>query len=463
MSYGCKKFLISHNGQLTTKLRMNTALFIAKRIIFSKSYSNKISGPVIKIAIAGIALGIAVMIIAISVVTGFQAEIRNKVIGFGSHIQITHFSLNNSYESVPMQYDTSVCKRIKNISGVSHIQTFATKAGIIKTENEIYGTVLKGIGNNFDWSFFNNKIIEGKPFIMSDSSASNKVIISKYISNKLNVKVNDHLHVYFVQDPPRSRNFEVSGIYETGLEEFDKLYILVDIKHIQKLNDWDRNQIGGYEVLLESNELFNSTLKSFYLGSGIPKLLSITGLSNEDKDEVYKDNLDKIGDEVYASMGYNLDSKTIKELNSQIFDWLELQNVNVQIIIILMLLVASINMISALLILILEKTSMIGILKAMGANNGSIRKIFLYNAAYLITRGLFWGNLIGISLCFIQQYFKLISLDEQSYFVSYVPVAMDISSILILNIGSLIMCMLMLIIPSGIVAKISPLKAIRFS
>lgn len=442
---------------------MNTSLFIAKRIIFSKSYSNKISGPVIKIAIAGIALGIAVMIIAVSVVTGFQAEIRNKVIGFGSHIQITHFSLNNSYESVPMQYDTSVCKKVKNISGVSHIQVFASKAGIIKTENEIYGTVLKGIGHDFDWSFFGNKIIEGKPFTMNDSMASNKVIISKYIADKLNLHVNDHLHVYFIQEPPRSRNLEVSGIYETGLEEFDKLYILTDIRHIRKLNDWDANQIGGYEVLLENNNLFNSTLKSFYLGSGIPKLLSLSGLSNNNPDEIYKDKLDKIGEEVYISMGYNLDSKTIKQLNSQIFDWLELQNINVQIIIILMLLVAGINMISALLILILEKTSMIGILKAIGATNGSIRKIFLYNGAYLITQGLFWGNLIGLSLCFIQLYFKIIPLDEKSYFVSSVPVSIDAASILMLNAGSLIICMFILIIPSGIVAKISPLKAIRFS
>ncbi len=442
---------------------MNTELFIAKRIIFSKSYSNKISGPVIKIAIAGIALGIAVMIIAVSVVTGFQNEIRNKVIGFGSHIQVTRFSLNNSYESDPIFIDTTLSNKIKNIEGVRHIQTFATKAGIIKTDKEIYGAVLKGVGNDFDWSFFNNKIIEGKPFIASDSTSSSQTIISKYIANKLNLKVGDHLHVYFIQNPPRARNFEISAIYETGLEELDDKYILVDIKHIQKLNDWQASQIGGYEVLLDNNELFNSTLKSFYLDSGIPKLIATITNSNDDNNDIYKDNLDKIGEKVYATAGSEIDTKTIKELYSQIFDWLDLQNINVQIIIILMLLVAGINMISALLILILEKTNMIGILKAIGAKNTSIRKIFLYNAAYLTSLGLLWGNVIGISLCLLQYYFKIIPLDEQSYFVPSVPVDLNMANILFLNIGSLIVCMLMLIIPSGIVAKISPVKAIKFN
>lgn len=440
---------------------MNTELFIAKRIIFSKSYSQKISGPVIKIAIAGIALGMAVMIIAVSVVTGFQNEIRNKVIGFGSHIQISRFSLNHSYESQPILLDTNLTNKVKNISGVRHIQQFATKAGIIKTEKEIYGTVLKGIGQDFDWSFFENKIIEGKPFQLSDTASSKQTIISKHIANKLNLKVGDRIHVYFVQDPPRARPFEITGIYETGLEELDQLYILVDIRHIQKLNDWQANQIGGYEVLLTNNELFNSTLKSFYLASGIPHLLA--GSSEKKKQEVYKDKLDKIGDEVYASLGFNMDAKTIKQLYSQLFDWLELQNVNVQIIIILMLVVAGINMISALLILILEKTNMIGILKAVGAQNASIRKIFLYNAAYLITRGLVWGNIIGITLCLLQYYFKIVPLDEQSYFVSSVPIDFNILNLLILNIGSLVVCMLMLIIPSGIVAKINPVKAIKFN
>jgi lipoprotein-releasing system permease protein len=441
---------------------MNIELFIARRIIFSKSYSNKISEPVIKISIAAIALGIAVMIIAVSVVTGFQNEIRNKVIGFGSHIQITRFSLNRSYESMPMLLNDTLSSSIQKIQGVRHIQQFATKAGIIKTEEEIYGALLKGIGFDFDWTFFNDKIIDGDPISMHDSSASGQTIISKYIANKLNLSVGDHLHVYFIQDPPRARNFTVSGIYETGLEELDKLYILVDIRHIQKLNDWDVNEIGGYEVLLDNDKLFNSTLKSLYLASGIPKL-GLAFASTEQKENLYKDNLDKIWIKVYAGIGYNLDAKTIKQLHSQIFDWLELQNVNVQIIIILMLFVAGINMISALLILILEKTNMIGILKAMGSKNTSIRKIFMYNAAYLIIRGLFWGNLTGILLCFLQHQFKIIPLDEQSYFVSSVPIDLNWLNILILNTGSLIICMLMLIIPSGIISRISPVKAIRFN
>lgn len=408
---------------------MNTELFIARHII-SKNKEN-FSRPIVRIAIISIALGLAVMIVSVAIVTGFQTQIRNKVIGFGSHIQINNYDYNVSYEASPVDKNQDFYPYLDTVEGIRHIQVYANKAGIIKTDEQIQGVVLKGIGSDYDWSFFKNKIIEGEPVIINDTEKTNDVLISKIIADKLNLKLNDDLRMYFVSSSgsqPRGRKFIITGIYETGLEDFDKLFIIGDIAHIQKLNRWDENQVAGFEVLIKN---FNE--------------------------------LDKMNELIYHTIGYDLNTQSIKHIYPQIFDWLDLQDMNVIIILVLMVLVAGITMISTLLILILERTNMIGILKALGSQNRSVRKIFMYNAVYIIGKGLLWGNIAGIGICFLQLKFGIIGLPQESYYVSVVPINLNFLHILYLNAGSLIICFLMLIIPSYIITKITPVKAIRYS
>jgi len=373
-------------------------------------------------------MGLAVMIVAVAIVKGFQNEIRNKVIGFGSHIQITKFDANTSFESKPIDKNQAFYYELKQSQYIRHIQVYATKPGIIKTDFDIEGVVLKGIGKDFDWLFFKNKIVEGSSFNVSDSVKSDQVVISKYTASRLKLKTGDNLYMYFIQDPPRSRKFVISGIYDTGFEDLDKLYVLCDIAHIQKLNDWQSNQVSGFEVLINDYS-----------------------------------QLEEAGEFVYSSIGPELNSSTIRDLYPQYFDWLDLLDINVYIILILMILVASINMISTILILILERTNMVGILKALGARNKLIGSIFIYHAAYLIAKGLMWGNAIGIGICLLQQYFHFITLPEQSYYLKAVPVYLNLWDIVWLNAGTLFICIVMQLLPSYLIAKITPVKAIRFS
>lgn len=406
---------------------MNIAFFISKKII----YNNKgFSKPIVNIAILGIALGLAVMILTMAVVTGFQKEIRDKVIGFGSHIQVTNYDNNESFEGTPINKNQSFLSVLQKNSSIRHIQAFATKPGIIKTKEELQGVVVKGIGSDFDWDFFKKNIIEGEPFIVSDSSKSDKILISKFHKEKLKIQLNDTIIIYFIQNQQqRARRFSVCGIYETGLGEmFDQVFVIADIAHIQKLNGWDNNSIGGFEVLLNNYE-----------------------------------NLDEASDFVNAAVGYNFLAKSIKDVNRQIFSWLDAQDINAIVVIVLMALVAAINMISALLILILERTNMIGTLKALGSSNWSVRKIFLYNAAFLIGKGLIWGNIIGISVCLLQKYFHLVSLDEATYYLSSIPINFNLMHILLLNIGTFFLCLLMLLLPSYVITYITPVQAMRFS
>lgn len=415
-------------------IKVNTELFIARRLVSDQTGDNRISRPIIFIAILGIALGLAVMIVSTAIVTGFKNEIRGKIIGFGSHIQILNYDSNISYETVPVSGKQEFYDVLKNKPGIKNIQVFATKAGIIKTEEEIQGVVLKGIGSDFDWTFFRNNLTEGEIFQVTDSARTNKVMISKYIADLLKLKTGDSFIMYFIQDPPRMRKFTISGIYNTSLEEFDEIFVLADIGHIRKLNDWNDDQVSGFEISIEN---FN--------------------------------DLDYMTYEVMRTVGVNLDEEgarlitmNIVQKYPQIFDWLNLQDTNVWIILTLMLLVTGFNMVSSLLILILERTNMIGILKAIGSNNLSIRKIFLYQSAFLISKGLLWGNLIGIGLALIQQKTGLVKLDEASYYLATVPINLEISYILLLNTGTLLLTFLMLIIPSHLVTKITPVKAIRF-
>ncbi len=407
---------------------MNYELFIAKRIAFLKEKGNVISKPIIRIALIGMALGFAVMTITIAIVTGFKKEIRDKVIGFGSHIQISNYDENNSYETKPIIRNQAFIKFLKNDPEIKHIQVFATKAGIIKTEHDIEGVVAKGVGSDFDWTYFSSYLIEGSVFSISDSSLSDAILISENLSKKLNLHPGNTLIMNFIQQPPRARKFKIAGIYKTGLEEFDNLYIFCDIGHIQKLNDWSKNDVGGFEV----------TLKNF-------------------------DNLNKEADKIYNLTGSDLNSRTIIEIFPQIFDWLGLQNINAIIIITLMIIVSGMNMISALLIIILERITLIGVLKALGSKNSSVRKLFIYLAGYLIGKGMLWGNIIGIGFILLQKKFGLFHLDQQSYYISYVPVNFSLTHILLLNAGTLLICTLMMVLPTMIITRISPLNSIRYS
>ncbi len=413
---------------------MNIELKIAKRLVRGDERKKSISGPIVAIAIAGIAIGLAVMIMAVSIVTGFKQEIRNKVIGFGSHIQIINFDSNISYETTPIGIHQDFLPEIEKIPEVRHIQPFATKAGIISTREDIQGVILKGVDESFDWSFFEQNMQEGARIEFDGERISNEAVISRSIASLLRLGLGDNFAMYFVQDPPRARRFTVSGIYATGLEELDKLFVLGDLRHIQRLNDWDEDQVSGFEILLRDY-----------------------------------DNLDRVTEEVDDIAGHvftedmaRLRVVSIGDKYPQFFDWLGLLDMNVWVILSLMVIVAGFNMVSGLLILILERTSMIGILKALGLENSRLRKIFLYQSAFLIAKGLFWGNIAGIGIGLLQKYTGAIKLDQASYFISTVPVNLDLVHILMLNAGTMIITIAMLVIPSYITGKISPEKTIRF-
>jgi lipoprotein-releasing system permease protein len=413
---------------------MNLPYFIARRLIRGRTEKTSFSRPINVIAIVGIAMGLAVMIIAVAVLTGFKQQIRDKIVGFGSNIQILNFDSNLSLETIPVSDTQAFIPRIRKMDGIRHVQVFATKAGIIKTTEAIQGVVLKGVGSDFDWDFFRTNIIDGTVFSVSDTGRTNEVIISKKISDMLRLKTGDSFAMYFVQDPPRSRRFTVSGIYETSLEEFDKMYVFCDIGHIKRLNGWTDDQVSGFEIFIDDF-----------------------------------DRLDEMTLAVRNQVGYRLleEETKFKVTNirlryPQIFDWLNFQDMNVFIIITLMLLVAGFNMISGLLIIILEKTNMIGVFKALGSDNGTIRKIFLYQAGWLIAKGLLWGNIIGLGLAFLQLKTGIISLDPSSYYIKTVPVNMELSHIILLNAGTMIIIILMLLVPSQLISRITPVKAIRY-
>ncbi|MCF8224368.1 MAG: ABC transporter permease [Bacteroidales bacterium] len=414
---------------------MNTELFIAKRIITQKGKNKRFSGSIVGIAVFGIALGLAVMIVAVAIVTGFKKEISGKVTGFASHIQLVNLDSNTSYETTPVNKSIAYLDEIKNIPGVRHVQQFAIKAGIIKTKENIQGAVLKGAGPDFEWEFIDRSIIEGEPLRINDSLRTNNVLISKATASMLQLELGDSFNMYFIQDPPRARRFTISGVYQTSLTQFDKLYIYADIKHIQRLNNWQSDQVSGFEIML--NDIRDAEDTAYRI-----RELAAYNLTGE---------------------GSNLKVIPIQEKYNQIFDWLNLQDMNVIIIIILMLVVAGFNMVSGLLILILERTNMIGILKGLGTRNASVRKIFLYQSGYLAFKGLLWGNIIGIALCLLQSTFHLISLDPESYYLDTVPVNLNFVHLLLLNGGTLLSTFIFLIIPSMIIARVSPEKAIRFN
>ncbi len=410
---------------------MNFEFFIARRIIASKDYKSSISAPIIKIAVTAIALGIIMMLVSIATGVGLQKKIREKVSAFNGDIIITNFDTNFSNDSQnPISKKQNFYPTFKNIEGIKHVQVSASKGGVIRTETDFEGVVVKGVGNDYEWKYFEDYLIEGKlPDFKGDLNED--ILISEYLANRLHLKLGDKVTTFFLNDEvsktPRSRGFDIVGIYNSGFQQFDEQFIITDIRHIQRLNKWEDDQIGAFEVFVN------------------------------DFDEIVP-----IGNAVYNETGSTLDTQTIRDKYASIFEWLDLFDFNIIMIIGIMILVAGINMITALLVLILERTQMIGILKALGSSDWSVRKVFLYNAMYLIGIGLFWGNVIGIGLLLVQKYGKVFKLNPDTYYVNEAPIYLSLDYILILNGGTFLLCLLMLLIPSFIISKISPVKAIRF-
>ena len=411
---------------------MNYELFVAKRFISGKEYKSSISSPIIKIAITAISLGMVIMLIAIATGGGLREKIRSKISGFKGHIQITKYDANNSDVSlIPIDKNQNFYPVFSNIEGIKNIQIYANKVGLIRTKTDFEGIVFKGVSTDYDWTFFNEYLIAGKTPNFNQKRTRD-VLLSKTIVNRLKLQLNDTINVTFFKNKtskfPSNRKLVITGIYNTGFLEFDKNIMIGDIRQVQRLNRWNENEVGGFEVILENF-----------------------------------DDLEQKSIEVYKEIDSTLDATTIASNYPGLFEWIELFDNNTWFIIIIMILVAGINMITALLVLILERIPTVGVLKAMGSSNWSVRKIFLHNASYLIFIGLFWGNLIGLTLLFGQQYWGFISLDPAIYYVSEVPVSIDVVSIVLLNLGTLLLCFLMLIVPSTIITKIEPSKSIRFA
>ena len=410
---------------------MNLEYFIAKRLITAKENKSSISAPIIKIAISAIAIGMIMMIVSVATGIGLQQKIREKISAFNGHIIITNYDNNQSEATlVPLSKNQKFYPKFRSVPEVSHIQAVASKAGIIRTADAFEGIVFKGVGTDYRWDNIKEYLVSGRLPNLVDALNS-EVLISQYLANRLRLKVGDGFNTFFMKEGqnklPNIRRFKIVGIFNSGFQEFDATYILGDIRHMQRINKWKANQVGAFEVFVNDFS-----------------------------------EIETVGNEVYEHTASTLDSKTIVEKYGYIFEWLQLFDFNIVVILIVMIMVATINMVVALLVLILERTQMIGILKAIGASNWSVRKMFLYNASYLIFRGLFWGNLIGISILLIQKYFGVIELNPENYYVNQAPVYINIFYILLLNLLTVGVCLLVLLIPSYIITKITPVRAIRF-
>ena len=409
---------------------MNFELFIAKRIIGSKTYKSSVSAPIIKIGIAAIAIGIIVMLIAIATGLGLQQKIRDKVVAFNGHIIIDNYDTNVSDESqVPLSLEQDFYPEFNTVEGISHIQGTANKFTVIRTNNDFEGVVIKGVGKDYKWNYLEEFLVDGR---LPDFTKvlNNEILISKHLTNRLGFGVGDSFQTLFTENLerlPKIRKFTIVGVFNSGFQELDEKFCIADIRHIQRLNKWKSDQVGAFEVFIDDFS-----------------------------------KIEEKGEAIYREIPSLMKSTTVTRKYSTVFDWIKIFDSNTYGIIAIMILVAGINMITALLVLILERTQMIGILKALGTANWSVRKVFLYNASYLIGLGLFWGNSIGLGLLFAQKYLKLFPLNPDTYYVSEAPVYISWDYILILNIGTFVVCLLMLLIPSVIISKISPVKAIRF-
>ena len=409
---------------------MNFEKFIAKRLHSEKNLKHSISKPILKMAIAAVSLSITVMILAIATGKGLQEKISDKVIGFTSDIQVEVLDLNQSLEATPLTVDSTLINSLSLVEGVAHTQKFITKNALIKTDEEFEGVIIKGVDENYNWHFIESHLTKGKIPEYSSAKKSSDIIISKKLAQKLNLSIQDKVLFYFQgkkSNQPLIRKLTITGVYETGIELFDDVYILADIKHLQKINHWETNQCSSLEIQVKED--YNST-------------------------EVYKN--------VEMVTSYDTRVHSAKELYPQIFDWIKLFDLNILIVLLIMILVASINMISSLLIIILERTKMIGLMKAMGGTNASIKKIFLYHTFYLLRKGLLIGNGIGLTFIGIQYYFTPIKLDPNHYYVRELPVILSIENWVMINLLSIIICMLILIIPTLLIQKVDPIKTLRY-
>lgn len=413
---------------------MSLSLFLARRIYRESDGGKQVSRPAVLIAMAGIAIGLAVMIIAVAVVIGFKSEVRNKVIGFGSHIQITNLDAVNSYETHPVVADDSMMTALYNYPEVAHVQRYSTKPGMIKTDDAFQGMVLKGVGPEFDSRFIKEYLLEGEIPAFSDSVSSNEVLISKSLADKMRLKLGDKIYTYYIQDDIRARRLTIAGIYQTDFSEYDNLFLLTDLNLVNRLNGWEPSQVSGMELQLRDYD----------------KLEDVTYNIAIDTDN----QRDKFGGTYFV--------RNIEQLNPQIFAWLDLLDLNVWVILFLMIGVAGFTMISGLLIIIIERTNMIGILKALGANNFTIRKTFLWFSVFLIGKGMLWGNVVGLAFCILQSQFGIFQLDPETYYVDTVPVSFNVLLFLLINLGTLLTSVLMLIGPSYLITKINPASSMRY-
>ena len=414
---------------------MNLPLFIARKIYSGKTEGKQVSRPAIRIATAGVAIGLAVMLISVSVVLGFKHTIRDKVIGFGSHIQVGSFMTLQTGDFYPIQMDDSMLTVLKTIPGVKHVQRYAMKQGILKTDHDFLGVIFKGIGAEYDTTFLHQNMRQGHIPRFTDNASSNKILISQSIADKLGVKANDKIYSYFIdKNGVRTRRFIIEGVYQTNLSQYDDITCFTDLYTAVRLNGWEDDQTTGAEL----------TVKDFSQLDDVENLV------------VKKVNrtLDHYG-ETYSS-------KTIRELCPQIFSWLDLLDLNVWIILALMIAVAGVTMISGLLIIILERTVMIGILKALGARNKTIRHTFMWFAAFIIGKGMLIGNIVGLGLISLQQFTGLVKLNPQTYYVNTVPVEYNIPLFIILNVATLLICLFVLIAPSYLISHIHPAKSMRY-
>lgn len=414
---------------------MNLPLFIARRIYKDADAKGKeMSRPAVLIAMAGIAIGLSVMLLSVAIIIGFKQEIKHKISGFGAHIQLTNLAASKSYDSYPIELSDALIQEIYDSNEVKYAQRYSTKAGMINTSDAFQGMILKGVGEEYDLSFFKAHLLEGEIPCFSDSLSSGKVLLSKGLADKMKFKVGDKIDTYYLEDNVRARRLQVAGIYQTNFAEYDNLFLITDIYTVNRLNGWKGNQVGGLEIMLKDYGRL---------------------------EDVTFDLADKLYGRVDAS-GNRFCVRHVEQLNPLMFAWLEVLDVNIWVILVLMIGVSGFTMIAGLLIIIIERTSMIGVLKSLGANNNTVRRLFLWFAVFLIGRGMLWGNVIGLSVYFLQRVFGVFKLDPAYYYMDTVPMALNWWAFLLLNVGTMFASVLMLLGPSYLITRIHPANSMRY-
>lgn len=407
-------------------LKLPFHFLLAHRILKDKGH--RFSRPIVSLSVMGVSLGLIIMMIAIAITSGYKQEIRNKVVGMGAHIRISHYDQNYSFEQVPFDKNQPFLKELSRNPEIVSLQNFATKVGIVKTADQVEGIVLKGVDASFNQSLFGRNIVEGESLHLTDTVADNHIVVSKRMASKLQLRVGDKVRTYFVQDPPRSRSFQISGIYETGLPEYDNMFALVDLRHVQKLNDWTADQISGVEILLQDY-----------------------------------DKIDEMGDYVHHRVGYELKAETIKQIYPEIFQWIELFDTNVAVLLIITTCVCLVTMMSIFFIIMLEQTQTVGIIKSLGMKTKDVVRTFIMVAGNILLKGMLIGDAVALAFGFLQQRFHFIKLNPDTYYVSYVPIHFHPVAVLLLNVGVFFICMLVLVLPAWVVSKkITPVNAVRW-